>query len=118
MKNLLGDRPRAERYSCGLAITCSPLSGAGKLSWVGWASDVSDHGMCLVVERRFEKGTLLRVQARTGAVGHAAFPLLRVVLVRAAGEGKWLIQCHFTRKPDEGELCILLGPAGAWLASR
>jgi len=118
MKNLINERPRSERYSCGLAVTCSPLAAAGKMNWPAWASDVSGHGICLIVERRFEKGTLLRVRARGGADGDQGFPLVRVTLVRAAGEGKWVVQCHFTRRPDEGELCAFLGPAGSWLASR
>jgi hypothetical protein len=94
------------------------LPGAGKTTWAGWASDVSRYGISIIAERRFEKGTLLRVLTRDEAHAEEALPLVRVVDIRAADEGKWVAGCVFARNLDEEELSTFLGPAAAWLASR
>src|SRR5262249_9784401 len=102
----------------GLAVSCRPLPLPGKTSWAGWASDVSRYGVSIVAERRFEKGTLLRVLTRGDAHGEEAWPLVRVVDIRAEDEGKWVAGCVFARNLDEEKLNTLLGSAAAWLARR
>lgn len=116
MADWFEERRSHGRFPCGLAVSCRAVAG-GK-AWSGWASDVSNGGMCLRAERRFEQGTLLRIQIRPGADADTALPLARVVHVRATGDGKWVIGCQFARTLGQEDLAALLGPAGAWLASR
>ncbi len=91
------ERRAAPRYDSRQRGHCRPLGGARKLCWPALVRDVSTLGMGLVVERRFEPGTLLMVGLADG-VGAERLILLRVVRVQPAPNRRWIVGCRWDRK--------------------
>jgi hypothetical protein len=70
--------------------------------------DVSSGGLGLLVTRRFEPGTVLRVKlANSGPSRHRLF-LVRVVRVQIHSPKTWIIGCVFPRRLSEDEVQTLL----------
>jgi hypothetical protein len=101
-----------QRDACGLPTACQPLAARSdsEMQWRGEMRDISVGGAGLVLERRFEPGTVLTV-AVTGDPSRAGKPLLaRVVHVRALGGRRWLLGCAFLSRLSTDQLQSLLHP--------
>ncbi|HVS37804.1 MAG TPA: serine/threonine-protein kinase [Gemmataceae bacterium] len=101
------DRRRAIRYPTTLTAICRPLQ-AGRNCWPATIEDVSETGVRLRLERRFEPGSVLTVELPSQE------PILRtlyttVVWVREAAGRKWCVGCMFKRALLKAELETLLG---------
>ena len=94
-----------ERHACRLETTCRPPTAWGEddLSWPVTVSTLSRAGACLVLQRRFERGTALGVKLPS-ADGGAPTPLLRVAQVRPNPGGGWLLACTFVSSLSEEEV--------------
>src|SRR4051812_32014146 len=57
----VADRRATPRFPCSLETACKPAMWADDKLWDGRIKDISLGGMGLLVKRRFEPGTLLRV---------------------------------------------------------
>lgn len=90
------------RYSCDVATYCLPSVGGDEVRWESWIRDISRGGMQLVVDRRFESGTILRIEV----VGNEDLPslLVRVIHVRSQPGGRWSLGCRFARELADKEL--------------
>jgi hypothetical protein len=102
------------RYPCEQITSCQgALASRGK-DWPTKVLDVSPGGIALVLERRFEPGTLLQVQLRDQTDQSTWGVYVRVVRITAAGSGRddgWLVGCEFARPLNDEELRTLLAEA-------
>jgi serine/threonine protein kinase len=102
------ERRAARRYPTALGAACGPVQG-GEVSWAAEVQDVSLTGIRLGLGRRFEPGTVLRLEVRGGEPGEAASWLVHVRWVREWAAGQWGLGCLFSRELSEAELSTLLG---------
>ena len=81
-------------------------------SWPARIENVSRGGLKVVIGRRFEMGTILKVEVATA--GEESFSTLLARVVRAAPEsiGNWSLGCAFLQEISEEEVQDLLVGAG------
>lgn len=106
------DRRAAVRYPCsedgfGLDNSCRPIGTERTEAWAACVRDLSTGGMGLILNRRFEPGTLLVVDLQDAE--QAAHRTLLVRVARVHKEGQiWLLGCEFIHKMTEQELLALM----------
>jgi hypothetical protein len=98
------NRRAAVRYPSSLDSTCHPMARVKERAWAGKVQDVSSTGVCLVLGRRFEPGTLLTAEFKGKRRGTQSTRLVRVLRVIEKIKGKYLIGCAFQRPLSDGEL--------------
>jgi hypothetical protein len=75
--------------------------------WSAKVEDVSRDGLRLLLDRRFEAGTLLRVEVELGK--ETLLPLLaRVIYLVNRPDGTWVVGCSLAKELTEDELQVLL----------
>jgi hypothetical protein len=95
------------RYPCERDGFCQPPIGSGALQWAAKIEELSSGGLALVVDRRFEPGTLLSIEMQHRPDTVRTF-LARVVHLKERTAGRWLLGCSFAKKLNEEELNDLL----------
>jgi hypothetical protein len=94
------------RFSCDVKTSCQPLAGrkAGS-EWAARVKDVSLGGLGLVLNRRFEPGTLITVVP----FGPESSRLLlaRVVYAAVLPDGHWHVGCELLDSLGEDDLKAL-----------
>jgi hypothetical protein len=96
------------RYPAVLQTSCQPLVRLKDGEWPARAVNISATGLCLVLQRRFEKGTNLVIEI-LGRHDRLTRQLLsRVVRVRRESSGEWVIGCKLFRQLSDAELQELL----------
>jgi len=96
------------RYPCDLDSSCQALMAARGLQWTAKVRNVSQGGIAVTMQRRFELGTLLAFEVQ-GPPGKSSVSLLgRVAHVTAKSDGSWLIGCAFSTPLTEADLKALL----------
>lgn len=105
---VLTERRAYIRHACQLETACQPLTLGPRQQWQGRALNLSQGGLGLVLDRRFEKGTLLAIEIHRpdGAPGRSL--LARVAHVSQQADGLWLIGCAFANKLTEEDVTALL----------
>jgi len=104
----LADRRAYVRHPCHLGTSCHPVTSGQGQEWVGQAVNISQGGVGLVLNRRFEKGTLLSVEV-TGSNGQPGRSMLaRVAHVCQQSDGSWMIGCAFANKLSEDDVNAIL----------
>lgn len=98
------ERRAAVRYSCNRETTCRSITASTDISWPAEVLDISRGGLGLLLDRRFEQGTLLDVDVQTANPHSARTLLVRVVNVRKQGVGQWILGCAFADELSDGEL--------------
>jgi c-di-GMP-binding flagellar brake protein YcgR len=98
------DRRAFQRYAADLEVSCRPLGALRADSWPARLKDISAGGIGLVVERRFEPGTMLAVDLVSTGSGSPRTLLSRVRHVTAQPEGEWLLGVALLREMSEEEL--------------
>src|SRR5437868_5613632 len=98
------DRRRAERFATDVETACQPVGPLGGSAWPARIQNVSQTGLALVSDRRFERGTLLSVDLEDPEGGAARTVLARVVHVRAQEDGLWFMGCAFASELEAEEL--------------
>jgi hypothetical protein len=99
------------RYPCEQRAYCQPIATDSGIFWPGKVQDISVVGLSLLLERRFEPGTLLAVTLQATAEHCSQTTSVRVLhdsLVTAHPGLRWLVVCAFLRKLTERELQALL----------
>jgi hypothetical protein len=98
------------RQSCDLDVVCQPAAafGRGQAQWFGTIRDVSQGGIRLTLERRFEPGTGLAVELPEDPQAEARTVLSKVVHVRRQADGQWSLGCKFISELSEDEVQRLL----------
>ena len=98
-----------ERHPCELPTTCKPASllEMKESSWAAVITDISQGGVCLRLERRFEKGTPLAIELPNSHEDEASTVFVKVVSVQPQ-EGGWVLGCRFVSELADDELQRLL----------
>jgi serine/threonine protein kinase len=104
------DNRRAEtRFPTLLRGTCAMLMDPSKDSWRGHVVDISAGGAHIVVDRRFEIGTLLAVDVDDEQLDETISFTIRISWVRPGAEkNSWSIGGRFHRRMPPSELEKLL----------
>jgi serine/threonine protein kinase len=108
------ERRVAVRYPCSLGAHCNRNNSihpaeAGELDcWEATVHDLSVRGIGILVNRRFEQGTILTVDLNSPEHGFARSLEMRVTRVRRASQGWWFHGCVFAEKLSKEELRRLL----------
>jgi len=108
-----------ERFPCGLTTTCQPVAarGGSEFAWPAQIRDLSQAGMGILLNRRFEPGTGLAIEVpETDA--YPGDTLLCRVVHATRWDDKWLLGCVLVSPLSEEEMERLLGmgqvkPAGS-----
>jgi PilZ domain len=104
-----------DRFSCDVPVSCQPPFGfgGGDLKWSAQICDVSPGGLCLILQRRFERGATLAIELPTQGGSTPSTLLARVANVKAAPGGMWSLGCAFVSQLGDEELHILRSYARA-----
>jgi hypothetical protein len=105
-----GQERRARvRYPSGLETYCQP--GMGQLEsfwWTAKVRDISRTGLGLVVQRRFEPGTVLTAELQKAEDDFSCTLRLRVVHANPTEDGSWVLGCLLEDELSEEQLNALL----------
>jgi hypothetical protein len=107
------ERRASVRYPCSEENfssdnSCRPITARKNEAWAATVRDLSTGGVGIVVNRRFEPGTLLSVELQDSEQTVNRNLLVRVVRVLEQGEGRWLLGCAFTNKLSDADLLTLM----------
>ncbi|HEV3236888.1 MAG TPA: serine/threonine-protein kinase [Gemmataceae bacterium] len=102
------ERRAAARYSCRIASTCQPMARVKERSWTGKVQDISTTGICLVLGRRFEPGTILTAELQGKRRINRSTRLVRVLRVFEQAKGKFSVACAFQQPLSDSELNVLI----------
>lgn len=100
------------RHTCSLVGEVEILERGANCKWPVRGLDLSQGGIGLLLERRFEPGTML------GLLVHGADPMrpftavVRVIRVEARPGDQWLLGCQFPRNLDFEELAAVADLSG------
>src|SRR2546426_281781 len=92
------------RYPCSFEASCHSIASAADVLWSAKVVDISAGGLRLVVSRRFEVGTVLRLEIHSGLQAAPWAFLARVIHARPQTGGDWALGCAFARELDEEDL--------------
>jgi serine/threonine protein kinase len=102
------DRRAAVRYPSGISSSCQPTSRVKERAWSGKVQDISSTGVCLILGRRFEPGTILTAELQGKRRGSRSTRLIRVLRVFEQTKGKFFVGCAFQRPLSDSELKVLV----------
>jgi hypothetical protein len=104
-----------ERRSCQVPVACQPAAAIGReeTRWPGTISDISQGGIRLTLQRRFEPGTGLAVELPRDEQGATRTVLLKVIHVQRQEDGRWSLGCKFISELSEEEIHRLVPAPGA-----
>jgi hypothetical protein len=88
--------------------TCRPISSQPDETWTAVVRDMSTGGLGLVVNRRFEPGTLLIVDVHDVEQTTNRSLLVRVVHAVRDLDNAWFLGCSFPSAMSEAELLSLM----------
>jgi serine/threonine protein kinase len=94
-----------KRYPARRASTCQPLREHGDKLWVGQVVNISEVGLCLELNRRFERGVMLSVQL--DAQSNQRSVIACVAWVRQLGPDSWKLGCRLAQPLSELEIHAL-----------
>ena len=101
------ERRAFERYPADVEVLCRPLGASRTDSWHAHLQNISTGGVGLLLERRFEAGTMLAIDLATPAPGRPRTLMARVMHVSAHAGGEWRLGVALLRELTPEEL-------GAW----
>jgi serine/threonine protein kinase len=97
------DEKRAnKRYAVNQAGTCLPLQKPCNRPWVGQVVNISRVGLCLVLNRRFERGAMISVEVDARPSAHSVIAC--VAWVKQVGPGSWKLGCRLAQNLSELEI--------------
>jgi hypothetical protein len=97
------DRRAKNRYASRKSGTCHKLLGRCGQLWAGSVVDISQDGVCLQLNRRFERGALLTIRFEAGpALQHSVIACVK--WVKQATPKSWRVGCQFAQTLSESEL--------------
>jgi hypothetical protein len=102
------ERRASVRRSCRRPSLCLPLDSEGQTPWEAELRNVSAGGLCVVLGRRVEPGTMLLVEWQEAARGAPAALVARVVHAQPQGPGRWSLGCRLARALGDAEVLALV----------
>jgi hypothetical protein len=93
-------------------VSCQPVAAStavqAESSWLGNLRNTSVRGLSLVLDRRFEPGSLLIIELADKAKAGARYWSVRVVNVTPEVKRRWIMGCEFIRPLSEQEIQALV----------
>lgn len=105
LPSFVDERRNADRFPCGLGITCRPIAMAPIDPWPAVLLDVSATGVALVLDQPLPIGSFLALQLPVR--GKLQKLRVRVVSVRAQDDGGWVLGCTLERRLRNTQLRAL-----------
>jgi serine/threonine protein kinase len=102
------ERRASVRYSSSLEASCQPTNRLRERCWSARIQDISSSGICLILRRRFEPGTVLTAELQGTNDTITKTLLIQVMRVHEQSPRKWSVGCAFDRELNEFELKALL----------
>ncbi len=105
----VADRRATPRFPCSLETVCRLVATVPDDPWPAKVRNISLGGICLVLHRRLEPGTVLAVELQDSA--HQRIPRavqMRVTSVAEYPSGGWICGGAFADKLSPDELRALL----------
>lgn len=118
-ERLIADCRIYERRRCALPTTLQPASALEmkEMRWAATIADISQGGVRLLLQRRFEKGAGLALELPGDGERESSIVFVKVVHLRAEGPGTWALGCRFVSELSEDELQRLLTSTNHVLSS-
>ena len=107
--DLNAERRVTVRHDVDLESSCEMAFNTRRDTWDATVQDVSSTGMCLRVKRRFEVGTVLRVQLKGLSEATTSTCVARVRWVKEDSPKVWVLGCAFPTplsKTDLESICF------------
>lgn len=103
------DRRVSTRYPCGRKCVCWPI-GQGSYCgfWAAKVRDISTAGICLLINRSFEPGTVLVVEMDETADDDSRLLLARIARRAERKRGGYVLGCSLTMELSDHDLMTLL----------
>jgi c-di-GMP-binding flagellar brake protein YcgR len=98
--------PKEQQVSC--QATAALGTEESETEWTGTVRDISAGGIAVVLNRRFEPGTLLIVDLPGHSKSASRPRPVRVVHATPEREGQWLIGCAFASPLSQNEILNIL----------
>lgn len=93
------------RSACSWYARCRSVTHSHVTTvWRGRFEDISPSGLCVLLDRRFEKGTLLVIEPEVYYEHMLSILLAKVIRVTRRRDGAWRIGCRLTSPLDAEEL--------------
>jgi hypothetical protein len=107
------ERRASVRYQCtpenfSADNSCRPITARKSEAWSAMVRDLSTGGVGILVNRRFEPGTLLSVELQDVEQTVARVLLVRVVRITRQDQETYLLGCAFTTKLSDADLLALM----------
>ncbi|MGF1578613.1 MAG: serine/threonine-protein kinase [Gemmataceae bacterium] len=102
------DRRRVERHSVAIPTICGPVARHHEITTGGRTHDLSTHGVRLMLRRRYEPGTLLKIEVRHSKTDTTAMLIGEVVWVQKSRSGLYTIACRFPHALSQSDLRVWL----------
>jgi serine/threonine protein kinase len=99
-----GREKRAKkRFVSRRATTCDSLQESSQKPWVAKVVDISQTGVCLELNRRFERGVLLTILLEAGPIMQRSM-VASVMWVKQLNARSWNVGCQFAQPLSELEI--------------
>jgi hypothetical protein len=111
------NKPKTERRAwvripTSQQVSCQPVAATtavqGETIWLGNFRNISHRGMSLLLDRRFEPGSLLLIELADKAKSGARYWSVRVVNVTPEVKRRWIMGCEFIHPLSEEALRALV----------
>lgn len=95
------------RLPCDINSHCRPSIGSDEEHWSARILDISQGGIRLLLDRRFEPKTILNIQIEVQGEEAVAF-IAQVVHIDAESADRWSLGCRFPKPISEKEVEAVL----------
>jgi PilZ domain len=102
------DRRAWSRYPAQLETFCRQAVGGPEMCWSGAIENISRGGVRLLMHRRFEPGSLLKIDVPLHVEQPTRYLMLRVIYATLQPNGLWALGCAFTEELDEEYMWTIL----------
>jgi hypothetical protein len=102
------DRRGAPRLVVSPETSCHLIAGVGDTLWPARVLELSTHGICLQLRRRFEPGASVFLELANGVRIFSCALVMQVAHVTEQADGLYLLGGAFARKLTHRELTALL----------
>jgi len=103
-----GERRAWIRYPTHLETFCRQAIGGPEMCWSGVIQNISRGGMRLLMHRRFEPGSLLKMDVPLPVEQPTPYLMSRVIYATLQPNGSWALGCAFTEELDEDYMGAIL----------
>jgi hypothetical protein len=101
-----------ERHACELPTSCRPVSALEmrESPWSATIRDLSQGGLALHLQRRYEKGAALAVELPGEVDREPSVVFVKVVHVKRLAGGEWKLGCQFISELSDEHVHRLVAP--------